>query len=107
MQVEARLLEASRFTQQIVESATVGIVVYDRQFRYLLWNPFLEQASGLSAREVLGKNALELFPLLREFGIDRLLDRALAGETVTAPEVRYNISRSGKSGWYSATYSPF
>src|SRR5262249_3642308 len=69
------LAEASEFTRQIIANAREGIIVYDRKLRYQLWNPFMEELSGLPAAEVVGQHPLELFPFLREQGMDVLLER--------------------------------
>jgi diguanylate cyclase (GGDEF)-like protein/PAS domain S-box-containing protein len=103
---EEALRESQQFNQEIISGAREGIVVYDRSLRYVVWNRFMEELTGLSAGEVFGKDALALFPHLREQGIDELLARALAGETVSSPEVFYDIPRTGKTGWVSSTYGP-
>ena len=85
---------------------SVGIAVTDRGFRYLLWNRFMEDFTGLAAGEVLGRNALEVYPHLREEGLERALARVLGGETVTAPDAPYRIPAAGRRGWVSAQYAP-
>ncbi len=98
--------EANRFATEIIENAGEGIVVYDRGLRYLLWNRFMEELTGLRAEDVLGKPALELFPHLREQNVDQLLRRAFEGETVASPDVHYFIPPTGRRGWVSAVYRP-
>jgi diguanylate cyclase (GGDEF)-like protein/PAS domain S-box-containing protein len=103
---EAQLMESEHFTRTIITSVQQGIIVYDRSLRYQLWNRFMEQLTGLGAAEVLGRHALDLFPHLEEHGIDELLDRALRGETVQAPDIPFAVSATGRSGWVSSVYSP-
>jgi PAS domain S-box-containing protein len=55
---------------------------------------------------VLGRSALELFPHLRTAGIDRLLERVLAGETVQSGDTPYRVPQTGRAGWTAATYTP-
>jgi diguanylate cyclase (GGDEF)-like protein/PAS domain S-box-containing protein len=98
--------QANRFAADIVDNAGEGIVVYDRELRYLLWNRFMEEMTGLRASEVIGRPALELFPHLVEQHIDVLLHRALAGETVSTPDVHYFITSSERRGWVSSVYRP-
>ena len=108
-QVRARtseLRESEQFNRQVIAGAREGIVVYDRQFNYRLWNPFLETLTSLPASQVLGKNALELFPHLREQKVDALLDRALAGETVKSDDIYFYVPQNGRSGWISTIYGP-
>ena len=47
----------------------------------------MEQLTGRRAEEVLGKSAVELFPSLRENGMEAALRRALQGEVVQIPDV--------------------
>jgi len=94
------------FTQSLLASLGEGIILYDTELRYRLWNPFMEELTGLPAAEVLGRRAVEVFPHLREHGVDRLLVRALAGEAIHAPDVPYHVPASGRRGWVRATYRP-
>ena len=102
----AELRESEQFTREVISGARDGVVVYDREFRYRVWNPFMETLTGVSASEALGKNALDLFPHLREHKVGALLERALAGETVQSPDTFYHVPQTRRSGWVSAIYSP-
>ncbi len=103
---EAALKESDQFTREIIHNAKEGIVVYDRNFNYLIWNPFMESITGIPASEARGKNALELFSHLREQKVEILMQRALKGETVRSPDTPYYIQKTRKSGWVSGIYSP-
>ena len=103
---EAAQKESEQFTREIIHNAKEGIVVYDRNFDYVVWNPFMESLTGISASEALGKNGLYLFPHLREQKVDMLLQRALAGETIRSSDIPYHILPTKKSGWVSGIYSP-
>ncbi|HTO76461.1 MAG TPA: EAL domain-containing protein [Thermoanaerobaculia bacterium] len=104
--VERQLRDVNHFTSAIIEGAGEGIVVYDRSFRYVVWNRFMEELTGMPARHVLGHSALQLFPHFRDQGIAPLLEKALAGEKVTSHSYQFQIPQTGKSGWVSATYGP-
>ncbi len=103
---ETALQKSEQFTREIIHNAKEGIVVFDRNFNYLVWNPFMESLTGVSASETLGKNGSDLFPHLREQNVDLLLQRALAGETVRSPDMPYHVPQTNKSGWVSGIYSP-
>ena len=103
---EVALKESDQFTREIIRSTKEGIVVYDRNFNYLVWNPFMESLTGITAAEALGKNAFTLFPHLKEQKVDILLQRALAGETVRSPDIPYHVRKTGRSGYVSGIYSP-
>ena len=98
--------EAAKFSEQVIASASQGIVVFDRELRYLVFNPFMEQLSGVPVRDVLGKSALDVFPHLREQHVDELLYRALRGETVATRDVPYYVPQTGRAGWSVSTYAP-
>jgi PAS domain S-box-containing protein len=42
----------SKLFKQIIDSAQDGIVVYGTDLRYMFWNPFMEQLTGLSSNDV-------------------------------------------------------
>jgi PAS domain S-box-containing protein len=98
--------EAARFTEELVASAGEGLLAYDRELRYVLWNPFMERLTDVPAQRVLGRSMPEVFPELAEHGLPELLERALRGEVVTSNDVPFKALVSGRSGWTSATYAP-
>ncbi len=104
-QTELALREAHAVTSPIVPSED-GIVVYDRELRQQVWNPFMEQMTGLPAVDVVGRHALEVAPFADEPGVVAALERALAGEVVTVPEVPYRAPGDGPEGWIMASFSP-
>jgi nitrogen fixation negative regulator NifL len=107
--IQARLaaLRASgQLYEQVIASAQEGIIVLDRDLRYVLWSRFMEELSGVPADAVLGKHCLEVFPFLEKQGIYALMERALAGETVKSPDVPYEAAGSGRSGWICGWLGP-
>jgi PAS domain S-box-containing protein len=96
----------NQVSRLLISTAREGIIVYDLDLKYLLWNPFMEQMTGLGSSEVLGKHHSDLFPFVKEKGLDRLIARALKGESVTTPEFSFYVPGSGKTGWASADYGP-
>jgi PAS domain S-box-containing protein len=66
----------------------------------------MEQLTGLRRAEVLGKNALELFPHVRRYGVDTLYQRALLGESVTTEPIHFEVPATGRSGWVVSAYGP-
>ncbi|HUJ79217.1 MAG TPA: PAS domain S-box protein [Nitrospiria bacterium] len=111
--------EAGRLNQQIIANAREGIIVYTREGRYAVWNPYMEELTGLKADRVLGKRPTDL-PALYEVEHARLVmepetmerieaavARAMAGEIVPSLEVPIVFRRSGETGWTSVRYGPF
>jgi diguanylate cyclase (GGDEF)-like protein/PAS domain S-box-containing protein len=91
----------------LLGSVAEGIMVCGRDRRCLLWNRFLEELTGLSEAEVRGRDVLEPFPFLRRRGVERLLQRALGGETVRFPDTPYRVPGTGRSGWVAGQFSPY
>ena len=106
VQKKAEQAEESRiFSEAIISSAGEGIVVYDRHLNYVVWNQSMEQFTGISAADVLGKNAPTIFPWMITEGIDQQLEMAMSGETVFSPDLYVELP--GKGGqWRSSVYSP-
>lgn len=103
---EQELIALHGLHSLIVSRVDVGIILYDRELRFLLWNPFMEQITGVPAADVLGQCAVDLFPHLRREGLDTLLQRALAGESLSSHDFPYNIPSTGRRGWAWASYAP-
>ncbi|HEY2797539.1 MAG TPA: EAL domain-containing protein [Thermoanaerobaculia bacterium] len=97
---------ASELSAELVASCGEGLVAYDEDLRHVAWNPVLERWTGLSALEVLGRAAAEVFPHLRDQEVMPLLERALTGETVRSHDISWPSSSAGPSLWIAATYSP-
>jgi PAS domain S-box-containing protein len=100
------LMEASRYSQQIIESAQEGLIVYGTDLTFGVWNPYMEQLTGLPAAEVLGRHPLEVFPFLHEAGVMAGIERALAGEVGRIERFQFHIPKTGRSGWLSEICAP-
>ena len=104
---ETALRAAMQFNETIVQDAGEGIIVYDRELRYKVFNPFMERLTGTRAEEVLERMAVEVFPRLRTNGIEALLKRALSGEVVKISDVLIpKHSAQGRDVWESCTFAP-
>jgi PAS domain S-box-containing protein len=66
----------------------------------------MEKLTGMEKKDVVGKCAIDIFPHLKEQGVDKLLNRALTGETATSPDTEYRCPQTGKTGWVVGTYTP-
>jgi two-component system cell cycle sensor histidine kinase/response regulator CckA len=100
------VVEAHQFNQQIIASAREGIIVYDQDFRYRVWNHCMEEITGYSAADVLGKHPYEVFAFLKEHDFEAIWRRALQGETVETPDFHFDIPEHRRSGWSSSRYGP-
>lgn len=99
--------DPARFASRLLDSAGEGIVVYDRELRYRVWNRFMEARTGVAAASVIGRVAPELFPYLREEGVVDQLRRVLAGERVQSTQPRIWQSPDGAPAWMMTRFEPF
>ncbi len=106
VRAEEAFRDANQFNTEIISQAGEGIIVYDRNLCYVAWNKFMERLTGASAEDVLGRNALDLFPHLSETGVNRLLNRALKGETITSQDILFHSTFADRKGWVVGTYAP-
>ena len=105
-QMRSALQHSELLNQSMVQNVQEGIVVYDTELRYRMWNRFMERITGTSAADVIGKISYEVFPYLIESGIHDILKRVLEGETIRSSDIPYYVQSSGKTGWTQGTYSP-
>lgn len=108
-------------THALAANLHEGVAILDRGLRFVLWNHCLEDLTGLASQDVIGKQVLDLYPSIHGMGIAPNMQRALAGETVSA---RTMIGRAdgkaqiiyGNDGhlfkeenlvWTVLTYSPW
>jgi formate hydrogenlyase transcriptional activator len=107
-QKENALRDAVQINREIIDGAAEGIILYDRELRYQLFNPFMERLTGKTESEVLGRVAVEVFPRLVPSGIEAALKRALStGEVVRVPDALVpKHSASGRDVWESCMFAP-
>jgi two-component system cell cycle sensor histidine kinase/response regulator CckA len=103
---EAALRERTSFAETIIASAGEGIVVYDCDLRYVVWNPVMEELTGLPAATVLGTSALETFPEVMAAGVGEDLEQAVAGSAPTSREFELVIPQTGRRRWVVQTNRP-
>jgi PAS domain S-box-containing protein len=91
---------------QLLDAGVEGLLAFDRDCRYTVWNKAMELVTGLSREEVLGRSAFDLFPFLKETGEDKCYYSALAGESSTSEKRPYTIPETSREGFFKAYYSP-
>lgn len=97
-QAEQSIREVHQFNEEVMASVNEGVIVYDRDLRARVWNPFMETLTGLKREHVLGKHIYEIFPALRDSPVHDTLQRALAGEA-TAPSAPIGSYRGSAMFW--------
>jgi PAS domain S-box-containing protein len=93
-----------QFLAASVDQAPEGILAFDGECRYVLWNRRMEEITGKERAEVLGRCAFEVFPFLKEIGEDKLFEAALQGETAQSESRPYSVAE--RSGYFDGHYSP-
>ncbi len=94
------------FYEILINSSVDGILAFDLECRYTLWNPAMARLSGLPPEKVLGKCAFELFPWIKEKGEDQFFLGALKGKSTITRDRSYSIAQTGREGFYEGYYSP-
>ena len=101
----SRRADDNDLARMLVHSSVDGLFAIDRDSRYTLWNSAMETFAGKAASEVLGKHVFDVFPFLRELGLDGAVQRALAGESVLLEAVP-NVLPSGATHYFDRHYMP-
>ncbi|MHC4715654.1 MAG: PAS domain-containing hybrid sensor histidine kinase/response regulator, partial [Planctomycetota bacterium] len=105
-QAEEALRSERDFTARLIDSSNDGILAFDRECRYTLWNAGMERISGLGKEDVLGRVAFELFPFLTDTGEDWFFHEALAGRAARGKDRPYLIPQTGREGYFEGHYGP-
>jgi PAS domain S-box-containing protein len=87
------------FSDVLINASMDGIIGYDRDYRYTIWSPAIEEISGLRADQVIGKYALDLFPFLKEVGLIDAYRASLQGKSTKTPMYPYYVPSTGKKGY--------
>lgn len=98
--------EESDFASQVIRSTLDGILAYDRDCRYTLFNPAMERLTGMKREQVIGRVAFEVFPFLKDVGTDQYFYAALRGETHIETEGVYDVPSTGRRGFVHRCHMP-
>ena len=91
---------------QLLDASLDGVLAFDRECRYTVWNRAMERISGLRREQTLGRVAFEVFPFLTETGEDSCFREALSGRTAVSEAQAYDIPESGRRGFFDGHYAP-
>lgn len=104
--VNKQLKDALIFNQNLIQNASEGIIVYDKELRYTVWNNFMAKSTGLQSQDVLGKHTSEIFNQGTYLKVTDGLKRALNGEVVTLDAIEFINPVTKISGFTREVYSP-
>lgn len=104
--LEEAIWREKELSEKLINSSIDGIFAFDRDCRYIVWNPGMERISGVSKEACLGRCAFDLFPFLKAIGEDQYFYAALEGRTVIAKDRPYTVPETGREGFFEGYYSP-
>lgn len=90
----------------LAESSQDGILAYDKDIRYTFWNKAMEQITGVTGKEVLGKSPFEIFPFLEKVGEGDSYRETIKGKTMKRSGIPYSIPQTGKYGYFDSSRFP-
>ena len=93
------------FESRVIAAAEIGIIVFDAQLRYRVWNPYIARLLGIDADEVVGRTPWQVFAELGRGHLKRDLKRALCGAVTSGVRVMQN-RMSGENVTVAATLAP-
>ncbi len=106
MEIASEFLYATGLTEKLIESSLDGIIGFDTNYNYTIFNPAMERISGMNYADVIGRNAFEAFPFLIDVGEDEFFKKALQGQPSLSQDRHFIVPETGKTGAYEALYSP-
>jgi PAS domain S-box-containing protein len=90
----------------LVESSGEGILGYDTEMRFTLWNSSMERISGFPREEVIGRLAVELFPFLENVGEADSYRQVLSGRAARRSEMPFEEPMTGRKGYFESLHFP-
>lgn len=103
---EGALRESEHKFRSLVESSQDGILAYDRDLRYIFWNPAMERISGVRSKELLGQRAFDVFPFLEEVGEADAFRDAVKGKATARMAMPYSIPKTNRHGYFESSHFP-
>jgi PAS domain S-box-containing protein len=94
------------FLRSLLDVSLDGILAFDRECRYTVWNREMECMSGVKSEDVVGKPAFELFPFLIETGEDKYFHETLAGHRSVSRNRPFSVPQTGYEGFFEGHYYP-
>jgi len=96
---EEELHKTIDVTNNIINATEEGVIVYDEELRYTLWNKKAAEWTETIPHEVIGKKVLDVFPFLEDSDLYRIIENASKGEHDFGHEYMYT-NPSGQEIWF-------
>jgi PAS domain S-box-containing protein len=104
-QAEDALRQALDYSQTLIRSSPNGILAVDRNLRITEWNLLMEQMSGTSREQVIGRD-LEALPFMKETGEAARIRETIDGKRIEPKEVAYLIPGTDRQGFFASRMAP-
>ncbi|MBL9188448.1 MAG: PAS domain S-box protein [Opitutaceae bacterium] len=102
-----KMEEALRTSEErlrvVTDNAQLGLIIIDRERRYVFANSTYSGIVGVPVHEILGRSVAELLPTIYEDDIRPRLDRAFRGERVCFAR---SVGRDSDNTHYEIRYEP-
>ena len=106
-EANARLRLEKNLSERLIESSLGGIVALDREYRYAIFNPAMEEMTGVPRGQVLGGVVFEAFPFIKGTRSEEAWRRAIdKQEASSVVNLRYAVPETGRDGSCEAYYGP-
>jgi diguanylate cyclase (GGDEF)-like protein/PAS domain S-box-containing protein len=105
-QSESVLYAEKQLLERLINSSMDGIVAFDRDLFFTIWNPSMEKILGVAARQTLGRHAFSSCPFLKELGEDKNFEAALKGARAVSKDKLFAIPGTDRQGYFEAYYGP-
>jgi len=105
---EQKVRASEAFLKGVITDVREGIIAFDASLSIMLWNPFMEELTGIPSARVIGKTLDACFPQVKNTGMLGMVERAHAGETVETPDIPLAIrnARHEDPLWVRGIASP-
>ncbi|NLG48920.1 MAG: PAS domain S-box protein [Chloroflexi bacterium] len=102
----AEYAHQEQFLDNLIQHASVGIAVVDREHRYLLVNPAYQSIPGTPDTPMVGRSIEEVFPGVPVPAIDMLDEVFRTGRPARLREYEAPLGSSRETAWWNVDHVP-
>lgn len=106
MQAQESLQISIRQFNSLIESCHDGIIAYDKEICYTLWNPAMERLFGIKAKDLIGKTPFEVFNFFDEIGEGDAFREAVNNKPTNRPAMPFYVTETGEKGYFESSHFP-
>lgn len=102
-----KLMDQLNLTQRVINTVNEGVILYDLNMKYVIWNSFMERLTGLKSQDVIGKTPQELFPFLNVAGVIKNIQNVIDNRASTKVELEFFHVEKQSMVWLQDFNEPF